>query len=178
MKKIGLCLVALMTVSLLISGCQAAKIEETPLKPSLPETTDEEHTLSEIDDTTGDSDQEVFAKLFHFIDLSSKQVAPIQLEYSALVKSVSINGSTLTISFDKIELTNNNDPQGEFYTNKDELNESIDTKENIIILVDPHNSFEAITVDGLKNLLVDGDIPFYFYSINNEISFLAEMMLP
>jgi len=165
MRRISLCLSVIVAIALIVSGCRAVNAEQTNL-------------TSAGDEATSGCDQEAYAKIAKLVNHSSKQSEAMGFEYAALIKSAVVNEGAITISFDKIEPTNNEDPQGEFYINADELIQSITLTDNVIILADPHNNYKAITADGLNQILAQGDTPFCFYSISGEVSVLIEMMLP
>ena len=131
-----------------------------------------------------DEDTEALRKLLQLCAFSDNE-APLKEEFLALVKEVKKEGEKYILTIDKIEETNSGDTQDDYYTNKEVKNEEyiIDLNNggtDVVILVDPHNHFRAITLDGLKEYIegTEDGVPIYFYSVDGGLALLLEMMLP
>jgi len=148
-------------------------------------------TVPPVEETTLDKiygayrDPDALLKFADGIDASSRDGVPFRREFTALVKGIEKSGSDymLTVNIDKVELTGTNgDPAPEpYYTNEVEQVEDIAIRDyNLLILVNPHNHFQVIAVEGLQAVLenCEYEVPYHFYSVNGEIKILMEMMLP
>jgi len=178
-----------------LCGCQSAEsiIPSSPV-PYVSETLGKSGTNNDLSDPIQPSETAIIEDMAEDTGAIKKLLQlcafpdnkePLKKEFLALVKDVKKEGEKYILTIDKIEETNSGDIQDDYYTNKEAKNEEylIDINNggaNVAIVVDPHNNFRAITLDGLKEYVkgIEDGIPFYFYSLDEELVLLLEMMLP
>lgn len=194
-KKLGVVLILV----LLLCGCQPAETTSSDIPVASPtqasevsetgnanDELSESFSPSETADIIEESEEDTLAikKLLALCAFPDDNKS-LKEEFLALVKEVKIEGEKYILTVDKIEATNNVDIKDDFYTNTEVKNEEYvihinSGGANVAIVVDPHNNFRAVTLDGLKEYVkgIEDAFPFYFYSLDGELVLLLEMMLP
>lgn len=196
MKKIVSPLFTFCLILCVLSGCQSAEstVSGSPT-PHVSDTLEAGRTTDDLLESIQPSetidikedpeeDSEAIMKLLHLCAFPDHK-ALLKEEFLALVKEVEKRGEKYVLTIDKIEETNNSDIRDDYYTNKEVKNEEYAINLNnggdgIVIIVDPHNHFKAITLDGLKEYIegTEVSIPIWFCSVNGNLRLLLEMMLP
>lgn len=172
-------LIFVLTLIIGLSGCSGASGGDAQTK-DLPDA-----KVNDAEQAEDSSDTELsgeWAKVIDIINESAEFGQPVNIDFIAIIRNITSSDNNSTLTIDKVKLAKTASVEDPFYANDDTATEEISVNsDSILILVDPHNHFRPLSITDLADYLKEpgqDEIPYYFYSVDNQIKVIAEMMLP